>query len=210
MKNLRQLMRRYRNKSSGQSHPARRSRRAETTQRRLTTEALERRELLAAGVMENHNPWNQFDVNNDRAITARDALGVINYLGRGESEQAAGDGDRMFYDVNGDNQITAADALGVINAIGRGEGMEEPIVELLLTAREYGADPGAVLPFDDDLIAADGNGEINVEIGDIFDLEIAYDDLRGFGARLGAFQLIVNLVADQNDVLEPVLFSTLR
>ncbi len=187
MKNLRNLIRRYRNRSSDPSLRAQRSRRLDRTQRRLSTEALERRELLAAGVLENHNPWNQFDVNNDRSISAVDALGVINYLGRGESEQPSGDDDRMFYDVNGDNEITAADALSVINAIGRGEGMEDPLVELLLTARQPRVAPGGAPGFNNDLIAVNSNGEVNVEVGQIFDIEVSYEDLRFENDRLVHF-----------------------
>ncbi len=210
MNNLRKLIRRYRTRSSDkQQRRGQLARRAEPTQRRLTTESLERRELLAGDMLAFHNPWNQFDVNNDYTISARDALGVINYLGRGgEAEQGAGVGEQMFYDVNGDNQITAADALGVINAIGRGEAAGEPLIELLLTAREYGVEPGTSFPFNNDLIAADVNNEINVAVGEVFELEVSYEDLRTFSSRLGAFQLITDVLTSQGNALTPVLFET--
>jgi hypothetical protein len=207
MKHLRQLIGRYRTPSTDNQPRRAQAARRNANPRRLSSENLEKRELLAAGVLEMHNPWNQFDVNNDRAITARDALSVINYLGRGESQQGFS-AERMFYDVNGDNVVTAADALGVINAIGRGEGMPEPLVELLLTARQYGVAPGNTLPFNNDLIIADANNEINVEVGQVFDLEISYEDLRLFNDRLGAFQLITDITTSSGGKLVPVLFET--
>ena len=85
MRNLRHLIRRAGLLSSDKRR--RRSekyRRSGTTQRRLSSEALEKRELLAGDIqlVEGHNYWNRYDVNDDGNITARDALGVINYMDR--------------------------------------------------------------------------------------------------------------------------------
>ena len=128
MRNLRQLFRR-----SGLLSTQKRRRRSENprrgaaTQRRLSNEVLEKRELLAGdmgdGLVSQHNYWNRYDVNDDFQVTARDALGIINYLAseRAEAESVLSDSS-MFYDVNADSRITAADALGVINAMNSGEG----------------------------------------------------------------------------------------
>lgn len=59
------------------------------------------------------NDINPLDVNDDQAITALDALTVINGLRRG--------GPNGFSDVNGDGNTTAGDALLVINGLSRGE-----------------------------------------------------------------------------------------
>ena len=91
-------------------------------------------------ILASHNYINAYDVNADRQITARDALGVINYLadsGRGGEQLLASGADAeptMYYDVNNDSNVTAADALSVINAMARGEEVGE-LLELLLTAR---------------------------------------------------------------------------
>ena len=109
----------------------------------------------------------------------------------------------MFYDVNADGNISASDALGVINALGRGEEVGE-LVELLITARTT----------DDEAIPVDVNGRVNVAVGEVFDLEIAYDDLRtnSFGniSELGVFQLIADIAVSQPDILAPILNETQR
>ena len=207
MRNLRHLIRRAGLLSSDKRR--RRSekyRRSGTTQRRLSSEALEKRELLAGDIqlVEGHNYWNRYDVNDDGNITARDALGVINYMDRAGEGELQGDGLGMFYDVNGDSNITAADALGVINAINRGEEVGE-LIELILTARDD----------NDNLLSVDGSGDINVEVGEIFNLEVSYDDLRvnplfGPEIELGAFQLFTDIAVGQAGVLTPVLNETQR
>lgn len=207
MRNLRHLIRRAGLLSSDKRR--RRSekfRRSGTTQRRLSNEALEKRELLAGDIqlVEGHNYWNRYDVNDDGNITARDALGVINYMDRAGEGELQGDGLGMFYDVNGDSNITAADALGVINAINRGEEVGE-LIELILTARDD----------NDNLLSVDGSGDINVEVGEIFNLEVSYDDLRvnplfGPEIELGAFQLYTDIAVGQTGVLTPVLNETQR
>lgn len=179
-----------------QQHPSRALHR-----KSLSIEALEKRELLAGdAVAFQHNYLNRYDVNNDRLITARDVLAVTNQMNRGgEAEQADTEGGGMYYDVNADHDVTAVDALGVINAISRGEEVGE-LIELLLTARDL----------NDDAIVPDANGEINVEVGEVFDLEVSYDDLRLFNDRLGAFQLLVDISVNQAGVLSPVLNETQR
>lgn len=207
MRNLRHLIRHAGLLSSDKRR--RRSekfRRSGATQRRLSNEALEKRELLAGDIqlVEGHNYWNRYDVNDDGNITARDALGVINYMDRAGEGELQGDGLGMFYDVNGDSNITAADALGVINAINRGEEVGE-LIELILTARDD----------NDNLLSVDGSGDINVEVGEIFNLEVSYDDLRvnplfGPEIELGAFQLYTDIAVGQTGVLTPVLNETQR
>lgn len=208
MRNLRRLIRRAGLLTRGGKRGGRlRSVRGNSTQRRLGNEALEKRELLAGdiGLASNHNYWNAYDVNDDRQITARDALGVINYLSQnGEGELVSDLSPSMFYDVNADNRISASDALGVINAIGRGEEVGE-LVELLLTARTTLDEP----------ITPDASGKINLNVGEAFDLEIAYDDLRinpPFQSKveLGVFQLFTDIAVSQPDVLMPILNETQR
>ena len=208
MKSLRHLVRRYTKLASAPARPPQ-SRQLSSRQRRLTSEALERRELLAAGIV-NQNSWNAYDVNNDYSVTARDALSVINFLGRaGEGQEGSDSSSGMFYDVNGDNVVTAADALGVINAIGRGEGEENDQIEWLVTPRQTGVDPGGFPDdFNLDLIQADANGEYNVEVGQYFDIEFSYDDLRTGGARLGMFQAIADIAISQPDVLTLFMHET--
>ncbi len=198
MRNLRQLFRR-----SGLLSSQKRRRRSENprpTQRRLSNEVLEKRQLLAGDVLAvDHNYWNRYDVNDDGQISSRDALGIINYMDRTGEAEANPDGVTMFYDVNADDSVTAADALGVINAMSRGEEVGE-LVELILTARDLNDHP----------IAPDANGEINVEVGQHFDLEVSYDDLRTFSDRRGVFQLYADIALNQSGVLSPVLNETQR
>ncbi len=79
------------------------------------------------------SPWQNFlqpgDVNNDGFVTARDALRVINELGRREFSDS---GDQVltdavavaawpgvYFDHNGDGRATAVDALRIINDLAR-------------------------------------------------------------------------------------------
>ena len=202
MKKFRHLLRRAgllsRNGKSRKS--ARRS--TASLARRLSNEALERRELLAGdlGHSNYHNQWSPCDVNNDLRISALDALGVINYLTRqGEGEDTGGlAGGFMYYDVNNDNSISAADALGVINALGEGEGVAK-MIELIITARDD----------QDAMINPDPNGDVNVNVGEKFFIEVSYADLRSstiFSTeQKGVFQLLTDLTVSQPDILAPVL-----
>ena len=207
MRNLRRLIRRAGLLSRAEKRGGSSRSSANTSvKRRLGNETLEKRELLAGdlGSASNHNYWNPYDVNADHQITARDALGVINYLGQtGEGEEITSD-TPMFLDVNADGRISASDALGVINALGRGEEVGE-YVELLLTARTTA----------DVLITPDANGDVNVNVGEAFDLEIAYDDLRVNqflqpAVELGVFQLFTDIAVSQPNVLMPILNETQR
>lgn len=74
----------------------------------------------------------------------------------------------------------------------------EETVELVLSARGL----------DDQPLAADGGGVIQVAVGEAFDLELSYVDHREEAERLGASQLYVDLLADQAGILAPVLAET--
>ncbi len=86
MRNLRHLIRRSGLLSTEQRRRRpEKARRSDVTQRRLSSEVLEKRELLAGDMhvlASNHNYWNRYDVNDDGQISSRDALGVINYMSR--------------------------------------------------------------------------------------------------------------------------------
>lgn len=62
------------------------------------------------------NPTNPYDVNDDRRVSALDALSVINAVGQGVRFDEFTE-PRMFFDVNSDRQVTAADAIAVINRL---------------------------------------------------------------------------------------------
>ena len=172
--------------------------------RRRTFETLERRALLAgdAFTVEPAAP-SPLDVNRDGGITASDALAVINFMSReGESEQSStlahreANSNPIRYDVNLDRVVTAADALIVINALGPPEEVGE-LVELILTARDG----------EDQPLPLDSEGNVNVAVGQHFDLEVSYRDLRLFN-RLGVFQLLVDMETSQPGVISPVLNET--
>ncbi|MEM8913274.1 MAG: dockerin type I domain-containing protein, partial [Planctomycetota bacterium] len=80
-------------------------------------ERLERRQLLASDFT---NPLLSRDVSNDRKVTARDALQVINALNNGGTRELTPTADpvEIFVDVNGDGSVSALDALIIINALG--------------------------------------------------------------------------------------------
>jgi len=68
------------------------------------------------------NLLNPSDVNGDAAITAYDALVLIDRLNAVGAGPLSGlDADGMYYDVNGDGMFSAADALAVINSLNLGE-----------------------------------------------------------------------------------------
>ncbi len=88
--------------------------------RKLRCEALESRRLLAADLaMAHHNHFEPCDVNDDGAVSAIDALSVINLLNRQQAH--AQDTSGMFLDVNNDGRPTALDALMIINRLNRGD-----------------------------------------------------------------------------------------
>lgn len=204
MRNLRKLLSRgLKSGSSKRRRSAKRSRNQASVGRQLSSEALEKRELLAGDVVENvnHNYHTAYDVNADYQITVGDALAVLNKLGQiGSEGEAAPDSDEynVYVDTNNDDKITPADALGVINAIGRGEGVGE-LVEMFLSPRTA-----------DDLEMTPVNGEYNIAVGEKFNLEIAYSDLRTGTEAKGAFQIRADVTSSLPDYLAPVMTETQR
>ena len=182
---------------------AKRSRNQTSLGRRLSSETLEKRELLAGDLVgnANHNYLSAYDVNADNSITVGDALIMLNSMssvGPAGEAAALGDDDLIYPDVNNDGRLTASDALGVINAVGRGEGVGE-LVEMFLTARD--ADDNAIDITD---------GEYNIAVGEKFNLEIAYSDRRTPSEAKGAFQIKADVIANLPDYLVPVMTETQR
>ncbi|TWU00861.1 cadherin-like domain-containing protein [Stieleria varia] len=204
MKNLRHLLRRPRLLRAS-SRPTTKPQRV-TQSRRLTTQALEKRELLAGDVgsyLAAHNYIDRYDVNQDFQITAADALAVVNRLAEdskaGQLGALIGDGySGVMGDVNSDNRITALDALNVIDALAAGEQIGE-IVELQLRA----------LTLNDQELDTDSSGAIEVgseiNLNEPFKLEISYNDLRRFSERLGVFQMFVDIGVSSGGNLQPFL-----
>ncbi|MCD0458369.1 cadherin-like domain-containing protein [Roseiconus lacunae] len=206
MKSLRQLLRRQKAQSAERSHKTRAARNGIT--RRLNSQMLEQRQLLAADFNDAHNYWHATDVNQDGIVSPSDALAVINYIaanaGAAQGEQVDSDldpFDQRKVDTNNDGNVTPSDALSVINAVARGEQMDA-LVELFLSARDR----------DDNLLPEDGNGVITVGTGieNSFFLEVAYSDLRGFGDDLGIFSLYPDVGVSMGGVLMPVLREAQR
>ena len=198
MKILRQLFRRARwNRSTT-------SRRTTMAKRRLLSQSLEQRQLLAGDVdLIPTNGWHPLDVNDDYKITALDANIIITELGRSNSLVEGEQLETEFYvDTNGDDRLTAADALFLINEGLTADGPEfvGELVELRLTARNL----------DDTPITPDASGDINVAVNEQFLLEVSYEDLRGFGADIGVFQLFTDISVSTGGVLQPVLNETQR
>ena len=84
--------------------------------RRLFLESLEDRQLLAANW---RNPVDSLDINNDRQITAFDAIEVVRELNLNGTHAlpATKPADKAFWDVTGNNQLSAFDAIAVINQL---------------------------------------------------------------------------------------------
>tara|TARA_R110002049_G_scaffold2750_10_gene22413 strand:+ start:44849 stop:48829 length:3981 start_codon:yes stop_codon:yes gene_type:complete len=160
---------------------------------------LEKRQLLAGDIALAHNYVHSLDVDDNYQITPRDALIVVNYLSRHGSGQEITEFDESmnFVDVNGDGMVTANDALRVINGLQAGEGVGET-VELVLNARTT----------DDVEITPDGSGDINVGVGEIFHLELGYQDLRGAFNQLGVAKYIADIGISADGVLIPALTET--
>jgi VCBS repeat-containing protein len=204
MKSLRQLLRRpsLSTSASGSSKRRATKRYRSETVRRLSSQALEQRQMLAGDVGESaHNSWNRFDVNQDFQLSPIDALSVINFLSSdsAQAEQVSADVDPFAnrkVDVNGDGSVTPSDALSVINALSRGEAMN-PLVELLLTARNA----------DDDELTPNSEGVIEVGVGqqNSFFLEVAYNDLRTFGGDIGVFSIFPDIGISRGGLLTPVM-----
>ncbi len=81
--------------------------------RKLFTEALEPRAMMAADAM--HNFLFPHDVDDDGSVTPLDALVVINHLNRGADDSSSI--ERQFHDVDDDSQVTPLDALILINEL---------------------------------------------------------------------------------------------
>ena len=85
--------------------------------------------VLADGPHDWQNPIQAFDVSSEGTVSARDALLIINELGRGSYHDTHSRHLReattvavwpgYYYDVSGDGNITAVDALRVINQMAR-------------------------------------------------------------------------------------------
>ena len=85
--------------------------------RRLTNNGVT---LIVRDLQPQQRKDNVHDVNGDGAVTALDALQIINQIGSGPSKVVlTPNGDSDLPDVTGDNQVTALDALRVINEISR-------------------------------------------------------------------------------------------
>ncbi|MEM6469712.1 MAG: dockerin type I domain-containing protein [Planctomycetota bacterium] len=86
--------------------------------RRLGIQELESRRMLA-GDLDLATSFVQMDVNTDGAISAIDALNIINDLEDRGAREVAGDRDASRRDVNRDGRLSPVDALRVINHLGR-------------------------------------------------------------------------------------------
>ena len=219
MKRLRQLLSRRPRASEGSSPQldsqasakgaARSSHRRNQQRRRLLSESLEQRQLLAGDVVSEetpsfsqHNPLHHYDVNEDRKLSVLDALVVINHLvdpdGEGESLDQPLDEDPFAgrrVDVNDDGKVSALDALTVINAIASGEDVEA-VAEYYLSVRD---ESDNVLP------SENGITEVGVGPENSFFLEVAVDDLRTGDDQLGFIVAFQDIDFSTNGLVKPVL-----
>jgi VCBS repeat-containing protein len=196
MKNLRHMLRPT--QWFGSSKRRQRPHDKQSKQRRLRSEALEKRELLAGDLLRpdvnpHHNGLSGVDANADGWVTPGDILVVLNALAEKQTLGGAAQGEsqepiEFKVDVNNDLELTPADALMVINDLNEnGPHAMDPIVEFTLNARDL----------DDNLIAPDATGNIAVDVNQIFQLEVGYNDLRGLGAA-GVFTQFLNLQTGQD------------
>lgn len=108
-------------------------------QRRLSSESLESRVLLAGDTLAWHNATMPMDTTGDGRVTAIDALAVINTLNSSGPQNvdvaAASPG---LLDVNGNGVVSAADVLQIINHLNaaHGEGDAKVQVRLAVTAAD--------------------------------------------------------------------------
>ena len=115
------------------------------SRRRLITERLEQRQLLAGDVQLLHNVTAPMDVNLDGQISAADALAIVNYLGamhNAEGESVASD---SMADVDNSGDVSALDALIVINHLSIESELITELPEPLdysLFAKTEGVDDG--------------------------------------------------------------------
>ena len=132
--------------------------------RRLSLQILERRDLLAADPF-GTNDLQPLDVGRDGAVTALDALRVINALNRASvvnrSDRAdPSDSPGMFIDVNGDGAGTTLDVLRIINALTR----QSPIIAATLRNDTAPANSTNL-----DLVTSDYSLDLSVSVGDLGD-----------------------------------------
>lgn len=144
--------------------------------RKLFAEALQAREMMAADIVDPnpaHNWLIDADVNYDYAVTPLDALLLINGLNSG---QAGPIGDRtgtwadgLKIDTSNDGVFSPLDALTVINGLNRGaQGAATPLVGFTYQVADQNGTPIS-------------NNQ--VAVGQLFQVRIFVQDLRGFGAQ---------------------------
>lgn len=191
--------------------------RAGLVKRRIQAELLERRELLAGDLLSSnqlafHNSFAPADVTHNYRVTPHDALTVINYINRFgvgpvdelfPGKSAVEDG-LPFVDVNGDGRLDPMDALMVINTLNRGQGTNMELLELRLDVRDRTTGEG---------LLEEGSRTLNISPGEIFSLEVGYNDLRRFGAGIGAFTVFADIFTPSegltfSDYIEPIVTET--
>lgn len=234
MKNLRHLLRRVRpSQSRRASESVRssegRSRGPRQSKRRLLTETLESRQLLAGdfgGTMGDapfevpadtyedvdnysvgHNYWNKFDVDNNGQITALDALRVINHMNSHAEGEMTGDqvASSGFVDVNEDHVVTALDALLVINQLNASgpEAEDNFTVGFQISPRNL---DDTLLTSTGTYTTAVGTSPIySINQGDVFKIEVAAQDNRNAFTASGVFQSVVDILVSQSGVLVPAV-----
>lgn len=147
-------------------------RRAERS-RGLKVESLEARQLLAADLAPNQNPFIAEDVNLDFRVSPLDALLVINALNESgarsfaEGEIETGVADML--DVSGDNFLSPIDALMIVNRLNA-EG-EDPVGTFISYSYQITTPSGTPIA---------GN---SVSVGDTFRINVFARDVRPASAR---------------------------
>jgi hypothetical protein len=124
--------------------PSRPGGRRARCRRRLRTETLEKRQLLAGDIGDcQHNALDPEDVNNDGNVSSLDALTVINAM----NQQSRSD-NAMFTDVNNDGRRSAADALRVINRLSRPRDRRVPPADTSPPANDLPKTPAEIRSID--------------------------------------------------------------
>lgn len=141
--------------------------------RGLKVESLEARQLLAADLALNHNPFIAEDVNVDFKVSPLDALLVINSLNeagaRSFAEGEVQSGLSEMLDVNGDNFLSPLDALMIVNRLNA-EG-EDPVGTFISYSYQITTPSGTPIA---------GN---SVNVGDTFRINVFARDVRPASAR---------------------------
>lgn len=110
------MVRPWKKRKGSDRSKLRRNTRKRHAARRLHTETLESRQLLAGDLM--HNALLPEDVNNDTFVSAIDVLAVVNEVNR-PGERPEGQPSPGMTDVNNDGSNSPLDALMIINRINR-------------------------------------------------------------------------------------------